>query len=323
MAGRAGGIGVPAQRLGMRSLLATANSAAAEVGRALSRLAPTSLSLLLEGETGCGKSFLAAKVHRRSRPGRPLVVVDCGAMPASLAAAELFGHAAGAFTDATRARRGWLEQAGEGTLVLDRIETLPAEAQIALLRVLEERRFVPLGGTASRLLRARVITTATADVSSCVEDGRLRRDLYHRLAGYHARIPPLRSRPEDILPASEMFLRRQSRLMNTSFALDSECEEVLRGYPWPGNFRELEAVLTRACLTAEGGVLRAHHLGLPAHAWPAAAGWAVQQRRPLAEVARLYALWVLAEEGGNVSRAARVLGVSRRTLIRWRAQRHE
>ncbi len=307
----------------MRPLFATANPGAAEVGRLLARFSATSLPLVLEGETGCGKSFLAARVHRRSRPGRPLVVVDCGAVPASLAAAELFGHGAGAFTDATRARRGRLEQAGDGTLILDRVETLAAEAQIALLRALEERRFVPLGGTAARPLRARVVATATEDVAACLEEGRLRRDLYHRLAGFHARIPPLRARPEDILPASLAFLRRQSRRMNTTFTLDPECAELLREYPWPGNFRELEGALTRACLTAEDGVVRPQHLGLPAHNWPAVAEWAAERRRSLAEVTRLYALWVLAHEGGNVSRAARVLGVSRRTLIRWRRQPHE
>ncbi len=307
----------------MRPLLVTANPAAAEVGRALTRFSSTELPLLLEGETGCGKSVLAAKVHRHSRPGQPLLVVDCSAIPASLAAAELFGHAPGAFTDATHARRGWLEQAGDGTLVLDRIETLAPEAQSSLLRALEERRFVPLGGTLTRLLRARVVATATADVAACLEDGRLRRDLYHRLAGFHARIPPLRSRPEDILPASVAFLRRQGRRMNTAFTLDPECEEVLRAYPWPGNFRELEGALLRACLTVAGGLVRPHHLGLGERNWPAVAGWAAEQRRSLAEVTRLYALWVLAGEMGNVSRAARVLGVSRRTLIRWRGKRHE
>lgn len=306
----------------MRSLLVTANRAAAEVGRVLARLSSTELPLLLEGETGCGKSLLAARVHRHSRPGRPLVVVDCGAVPVSLAAAELFGHASGAFTDATRSRRGWLEQAGDGTLVLDRVETLPSEAQIALLRAVEERRFVPLGGAAARPLRARILATATADVAACLEDGRLRRDLYHRLAGFHARIPPLRLRPEDILPASVAFLRRQGRRMHATFALDPECEEVLRAYPWPGNFRELEGALTRACLTAGRGVIQPHHLSLAPSSWPAVAGWAAEQRRSLAEVTRLYALCVLAGERGNVSRAAKVLGVSRRTLIRWRAQRH-
>lgn len=306
----------------MRPLVVTANPAAAAVMRTLTRLASTDLPLLLEGETGCGKSLLAARIHRRSRRGRPWVVVDCGAVPVGLAAAELFGHAPGAFTDATQARRGWLEQAGDGSLVLDRVEAMAPEVQIALLRTLEERRFVPLGGTSLRQLRARVIATATADVAACLEDGRLRRDLYHRLAGFHARIPPLRARPEDILPAGVEFLRRQSRLMKTAFFLDRECEEVLRAYPWPGNFRELEGALQRACLGADGGTLRPHHLGLSGADWRAVANWAAQQRRSLAEVARMYALWVLAAEAGNVSRTARILGVSRRTLIRWRAQQH-
>lgn len=304
-----------------RPLFVTANAAAGELARTLARLATSELPLLLEGETGCGKSFLATRIHRRSRVGRPLVVVDCGALPPSLATAELFGHAAGAFTDATRSRRGWLEQAGDGSLVLDRVESLPPEVQVTLLRALEERRFVPLGGRSARPLRARVIATATEEVARCLTDGSLRRDLYHRLAGFHARIPPLRARPEDILPAARGVLERQARVMRKSFELDVECEEVLRAYPWPGNFRQLETALQRACLATVGGRIEARHLGLDRGEWTLVAQWAGEQRRSLAEVRRLYALWVLAAEGGNVSRAAQVLGVSRRTLIRWRAQR--
>ncbi len=290
--------------------------------KVLTRLAATDLNLLLEGETGCGKSLLAEKIHRRSRPGRPLVVVDCGALPASLAAVELFGHAPGAFTDATGGRRGWLEQAGDGTVVFDRIEALAPEVQVALLRTLEERRFFPVGGVAARFLRARVMATATEAVAESLESGRLRRDLYHRLAGYHAHIPPLRARREDILPASASYLRRQGRLMKAAFTLHPECAELMLNYPWPGNFRELEAALQRGCLSAAAGLILPHHLGLPPDGWERVIAWAVQQRRSLAEVTRAYALWVLAEEGGNVSRASRVLGVSRRTLIRWRAQPH-
>lgn len=306
----------------MGSVLHTASPAAKALAKTLTRLASTDLPLLLEGETGCGKSWLAARIHRHSRAGQPLVVVDCGALPASLAAVELFGHAAGAFTDAGRGRRGWLEQAGGGTLVFDRIEALSPEAQVTLLRTLEERRFVPVGGLTARPLRARVIATATDEVSASLESGRLRRDLYHRLAGYHAHIPPLRARREDILPACAAYLRRQSRLLKTALTLHAECAELVLNYPWPGNFRELEASLQRGCLSATSGLILPHHLSLPSDGWERVAAWAAQQRRCLAEVTRSYALWVLAEEGGNVSRAARVLGVSRRTLIRWRGKPH-
>lgn len=319
MGGRSGGVGAAARWLAVRPLFATRSAAAAEVARALARIAPTDLPVILEGETGCGKSLLAKKIHQSSRAGRKFVVVDCGALPPSLAAAELFGHTPGAFTDATRARRGWLEQGGDGSVVLDRVEALAGEVQVALLRVLEERRFVPVGGVTPRPLRARLIATATADLAQCLAEGRLRRDLYHRLAGFHARIPPLRARLEDILPASRALLRRFGRRLGRVFTLERACEEILLAYPWPGNFRELEGVLLRGCLACEGELIRLEHLGLPAGQWQAVAEWGGQQRRSLREMSRLYALWVLAAEGGNVSRAARLLGVSRRTLIRWRA----
>jgi len=304
----------------VRGLFSTRNRHAAEVARTLARLAASELSLVLEGETGVGKSYLAARVHRAGRRGRPYVVVDCGALPGTLLPSELFGHRAGAFTDATRARTGWLERAGDGTLVLDRVEALPQEGQTALLRVLEERRFVPVGSSTSRPFRARVVALADAGLRNRMGAGLFRSDLYHRLAGYHAQLPPLRERQEDIGPAARALLRRHARRLGRRLSLDREAERLLSAYPWPGNFRELEAVLTRAALQAGGTVIGPVELALPPDAWPRVAELASERVTPLAEVERLYGLWVLAGEGGNVSRAARVLGISRRTLIRWRRE---
>jgi DNA-binding NtrC family response regulator len=302
------------------ALFATRNRAAAELARTLGRLAATDLPLLLEGETGTGKSFLAARLHRRSRPKRPLVVLDCGALPAGLLPSELFGHRAGAFTDATASRVGFLERAGSGTLVLDRVDALAQEAQVALLRVLEERRFSPVGGAAPRPFRARVIALAGAGAATQLEAGTLRRDLYHRLAGFHAELPPLRRRPEDVVPFARAVVRRLARRGDRPLALDAEAEALLEVQPWPGNFRELAAVVERACLLATGPRLGVAGLGLDAGNWPAVAGVAAERALPLERVTRLYALAVLAGERGNVSRAARLLGVSRRTLIRWRQE---
>ena len=304
----------------MTALFATRNRAAAELARTLGRLAATDLPLLLEGETGTGKSFLAARLHRRSRPKRPLVVLDCGALPAGLLPSELFGHRAGAFTDATASRVGFLERAGSGTLVLDRVDALAQEAQVALLRVLEERRFSPVGGAAVRPFRARVIALAGAGTAAQLEAGVLRRDLYHRLAGFHAELPPLRRRPEDVVPFARAVVRRLARRGGRRLALDAEAEALLEVQPWPGNFRELAAVVERACLLATGPRLGVAEVGLDAGNWPAVAGVASARALPLERVTRLYALAVLAGERGNVSRAARVLGVSRRTLIRWRQE---
>jgi DNA-binding NtrC family response regulator len=245
-------------------------------------------------------------------------VVDCGSLPASLLPAELFGHRAGAFTDATAARAGLLERVGEGTLVLDRIDTLPAESQAVLLRVLDERRFVPVGATSPRPFAGRTVALADAGLADRMAGGAFRPDLYHRLAGYHATLPPLRQRREDILPTARVTLRRLGR---RDLRLEDESERLLEAYPWPGNFRELETLLARVALTVVGGVVSVTDLGLPAASWPATAALAAARELPLAEVERLYALHVLALEGGNVTRAARALGVSRRTLIRWRSGR--
>jgi len=300
----------------VRPLFASRSAEAADLARSLARLAATTLPLVLQGETGTGKSHLAALAHRRSRPGKPLVVVDCGALAASLLPAELFGHAHGAFTDATRARVGLLERAGEGTLVLDRVDALPVEGQAVLLRVLEEQRFVPVGATTARRLAARVVALADAGLAGRVASGAFRADLYHRLAGFVAELPPLRRRREDILPFAHAALRRRHR---TDLRLSGEAERLLGAYPWPGNFRELDTVLERLCLLSDGGTVGPADLGLPADAWPATAELAAARLLPLVEVERLYALHVLARCGGNVSRTARALGVSRRTVIRWRA----
>ena len=302
----------------MKALFASRNRLAAERATTLARFAATELALLVEGETGTGKSFVATRIHRRSRPRQPLVVVDCGALSPTLVASELFGHRAGAFTDATRPHRGWLEQVGDGTLVLDRLELLDASGQVALLRALEERRFFPVGGGQARPFRARVVALADAGVRARLAQGVVRLDLYHRLAGLHVELPPLRERPEDVLPFARATLARAES--DTRLRFDAEAERLLCAYPWPGNFRELDALVRRAALAARGETVGAAELDLPPDSWPAVAAHAHARAASLAEVERLYALWVLAREAGNVSRAARVLGISRRTLIRWRAQ---
>jgi DNA-binding NtrC family response regulator len=302
----------------VRPLFASRNRAAADLAGTLARIAQTSLPVLLEGETGTGKTFIAKALHRRGRSGRPLVVVDCGALPETLLAAELFGHRAGAFTDATRAREGWLARAGTGTVVLERVDALPATGQVALLRVLEDGTFYPVGTVTARRLGARVVATVSAGLAERMREGSFRTDLFHRLAGLHALVPALRHRPEDIVPFARATVRRLVRRSRSSHALAEETEKVLAAYPWPGNFRELATALERGCLAATGERIAAADLGLLAADWPEMAALAAERGVPLHEVTRLYGLFVLARHGGNVSRAARALGVSRRTLIRWR-----
>jgi DNA-binding NtrC family response regulator len=290
----------------------------AALATTLARLGRTSLPIILEGETGAGKTFIAAAIHRCSRPGTPQVLVDCGAIPETLLAAELFGHRAGAFTDATRAREGWLARGADGTVVLERIDSLSLGGQVALLRVLEDRVFVPVGGGAPRRLDARVLATVSPGLDELVRAGAFRADLYHRLAGMHARIPALRHRREDILPLARAAVKRLARRSGAPRTLSAEAEALLAAYPWPGNIRELETTIARAWLTGAGESITAADLALPGGVWPAVAGLAAERAVPAAEVTRLYGLLVLARHGGNVTQAARALGVSRRTLIRWR-----
>ncbi|MCS7181564.1 MAG: sigma 54-interacting transcriptional regulator [Thermoanaerobaculum sp.] len=296
----------------MTPLYASANPEAARLAKELARFAPTSLPLLLEGETGTGKSFLARRIHRRSRPGQPLVVVDCAAIPETLFPAELFGHTAGAFTDATRSRPGFLQQVREGTLVLDRVDALSPASQAALLRVLEEGQYVPLGATQARSCRARVLALVGPDLLGKMERGEFRRDLYHRLAGWHAVLLPLRQRREDILPTARRWLARKDPALH----LTREAEELLLHYHWPGNFRELVAVLERALVVQRGSEVGVEALDFAQWRWEELVPHLGPI--PLAQAMRVYALFVLAREKGNVSRAARTLGISRRTLIRWR-----
>ncbi len=302
----------------MRPLFTSRDARTADLARRLALLAGTELPVLLEGETGTGKSLIAERIHRRSRRDGPLVVVDCASLPTSLLPAELFGHAGGAFTDAGSARAGWLERAGSGTLVLDRVDALEPEGQAALLRVLEERVYVPLGGAAPRRFSARVLATADQGLTTRLETRTFRGDLYHRLAGVHVVVPPLRERAEDIVPLAEELLAARERRGASPLRLSAEAREVLAAYPWPGNIRELGAAIERAAMLAGGDLLDASHFDLTGTGWAGVQRWCGERRRPLREVSRLYALWVLAAEGGNVSRAARVLEVSRRTLIRWR-----
>jgi DNA-binding NtrC family response regulator len=302
----------------VKPLFVSRNRDTAALATTLARLGRTSLPIILEGETGAGKTFIAAAIHRCSRPGTPQVLVDCGAIPETLLAAELFGHRAGAFTDATRAREGWLARGAEGTVVLERIDSLSLGGQVALLRVLEDRVFVPVGGGAPRRLDARVLATASPGLDELVRAGAFRADLYHRLAGMHARIPPLRHRREDILPLARAAVKRLARRSGAPRTLSAEAEALLAAYPWPGNIRELETTIDRACLTGAGESITAADLALPAGVWPAVAGLAAERAVPAAEVTRLYGLLVLARHAGNVTQAARALGVSRRTLIRWR-----
>jgi PAS domain S-box-containing protein len=223
------------------------------------RLAPVDTTVMLLGESGTGKELVARAIHERGpRRGRPLVKLNCAAIPGSLIESELFGHERGAFTGAVAQRIGRFEQADDGTLFLDEVGELSLEAQAKLLRVLQEREFERVGGTRTIPSRARVIAATNQDLSALVAAGRFRADLYYRLSVFPMRLPPLRERREDIPLLVNHFLARLGpRLGRTLPGFTRQAQQRLLAHDWPGNVRELENVVERAALLSDGGLLEA------------------------------------------------------------------
>ena len=259
-----------------------------------------------------GKEVLARFIHRHSgRADASFVAVNCGSIPESLAEATLFGHERGAFTGAATAREGWFEAAHRGTLLLDEVAELSLATQARLLRVLEERCLSRVGGTESLPIDVRIIAATNRDVDAAVLSGRLREDLLFRLDVLRISIPPLRQRPDDLLPLAERFLRQLGG--GRPLRLAPDAVERLRRHDWPGNVRELRNVLERACALVEGDVLRASDLeSVAAGRKPRAAG---VLRDHVGDAERDAIVAALDSCRGNQSRAARRLGISRRTLI--------
>jgi transcriptional regulator with PAS, ATPase and Fis domain len=209
----------------------------------LSQVAPTDSTVLLQGETGTGKELLAEAVHAASlRRDGPFVVVDCGALPRELMAAELFGHTRGAFTGATNAKRGLVDEADGGTLFLDEIGELPLDLQPQLLRVLERREIRPIGETRTHKVDVRVVAATNRELRALVHSGQFREDLYFRLAVVHVTVPPLRKRPEDIAALTQHFLEEIGK--GDFFVPEAIMDQLLQ-HDWPGNVRELRNVVER------------------------------------------------------------------------------
>jgi formate hydrogenlyase transcriptional activator len=219
----------------------------------VSKVAPTDSTVLLTGETGTGKELIARAIHKRSRrSSRAFVSVNCAAIPSSLIASELFGHEKGAFTGATQRRLGRFELAEEGTLFLDEVGELPAETQIALLRVLQEREFERVGGSQPIRANVRVIAATNRDLEAAIAVGTFRSDLFYRLNVFPIEIPPLRERREDIPLLVEYFIDHFARKAGKSFrGINKKTLELLLSYPWPGNIRELQNVVERSVIVCE------------------------------------------------------------------------
>ncbi len=220
----------------------------------VAKVAPTDSTVLLTGETGTGKELFARAVHKRSQcSSRAFVSVNCAAIPAPLIASELFGHEKGAFTGALQRRLGRFELADGGTIFLDEVGELPAETQIALLRVLQEREFERVGGNQSIRTNVRVITATNRDLQAAIAVGTFRRDLFYRLNVFPIDVPPLRQREEDIPMLVQYFIDRYARKAGKKIStIEKSTLELLQTYSWPGNIRELQNVVERSLIICEG-----------------------------------------------------------------------
>ena len=224
------------------------------VQRYVELIAPSDMSVIITGETGTGKEFVAQAIHRFSnRADKPFIAIDCGALPKELAGSELFGHVKGAFTGAVNDKQGSFEVANNGTIFLDEIGNLSYENQVKLLRVLQERRIKRIGATRDIAIDVRIIAATNEDLNKAVKEGRFREDLYHRLNEFKISLSPLRERKEDILVFAEHFLNKANVALNKNAkAFSPEVTEQLRNYYWHGNLRELNNVVKRAVLLTQG-----------------------------------------------------------------------
>ena len=289
------------------------------------KIASSPTTVLVTGESGTGKELVARAIHQQSnRTSEPFIQVNCGAIPENLFESELFGHERGAFTGAVTSRPGRFELANGGTLFLDEIGELPRDMQVKLLRVLQERRFERVGGVRSIEVDVRLVAATNRDLATEVKAGRFREDLYYRLNVVPVRLPALRERPDDIPLLVEHFISRfNKRLDRAVEGVTPEATAAMMAHPWPGNIRELENLIERAVLLSEAPMIS---LGaMPGLEGPSSApserpadiedmGLKDYVRAYTAKLERARIRRVLDAEGGNVTRAARRLEISRKSL---------
>ncbi len=293
------------------------SSATKQLIRDISKVAHADAPVLLRGESGTGKSLVAEVIHAHSpRCDRPFVTVTCPAIPESLLESELFGHTKGAFTGAVRDKMGKFELADGGTIFLDEIGELPPALQAKLLRVLQNGECERIGSLQTLCVDVRVIAATNRDLERAIEERRFREDLFYRLNVLPIVIPPLRERRKDIEPLARHFLRLFARKADKRLeALSDEIVHKLCAYPWPGNVRELQNVIERAVVIGKEPRLRSEDIIVA----PLAGAPAEESREGIASLGDLEQralIRALEESGGNVSRAARILGVGRDTVYR-------
>ncbi len=291
-----------------------------DVLRLAEQVAPTESTVLIQGESGTGKEVIARYLHELSaRTEGPFLSLNCGALPESLLESELFGHVKGSFTGAVRDKQGLVAAARGGTFFLDEIGEMSAATQVKLLRVLQEREAIPVGGTEAIPVDVRVVAATNRDLEDDIKRGRFRTDLYYRLNVIAIHLPPLRDRPEDIPVFADAFLRRVAKEQREEpKRLSAEALDAIQAYDWPGNVRELENALERAVVLTKADTIPLS--AIPDKVTQRRAEPLVAERpraNPTLDVVeRAYITWVLQSEGGNKTRAAEVLGIDPSTLYR-------
>jgi len=290
----------------------------------LSAAAPSDATVLISGETGTGKELVARAIHYLSpRVAFPFVAVNCGGLTDTLLGDELFGHEPGAFTDARGRRPGLLGQAQRGTVFLDEVEALTAQGQVMLLRVLEDKRFRPLGSTQEQHADVRFLAATNAALEPRVQAGTFRADLFYRLSVFSVHLPPLRNRKGDIVALAAHFLQKHAVAQQSPALLSEAARAALLTFDWPGNVRELENAIIRGIRVSQTGLIDVEDLGLPGTtASPSAL--VPSTPRPFAALKRIavhafereYLVRLMNDQHGNVTRAAQAAGKDRRELGR-------
>ena len=279
----------------------------AAIRKTLDKIAPTDATVLITGENGTGKDVLAREIHARSlRKDKPMVAVDAGAIPETLFESELFGHVKGAFTDAHTDHPGKFEQADGGTLFLDEVGNIPLHLQAKLLRALQSRSIVRVGGSEAIPVDIRLICATNLDLEALVRAGRFREDLYYRINTVHIALPPLRERREDIVPLAERFIAQFAGKYHRPLSgLDDSARAALEAGRWNGNIRELQNCIEKAVILSEGAVLTGRDIQIDVRS-----GSGMTEARDEESLLRD----AIDRSRGNISAAAKMLGISRPTL---------
>ena len=286
-------------------------------------VAPTQMSVLINGASGTGKEYVAHRIHRQSkRADKPFVAIDCGSIPKELAASEFFGHVKGSFTGALADKTGAFVEADGGTLFLDEVGNLSYEVQVQLLRALQERKVRPVGSTKEIDVDVRLVTATNENLQAAIAKGTFREDLYHRLNEFTLQMPSLSERGADILLFANFFLRQANRELDRHVeGFDAESQRLLMAYSWPGNLRQLKNIVKRATLLADGSFIRPSHFAdelRQAEAAPVQEPASPQLVASLhlrnSEQERARIVEALQQARYNKSRAAQLLGVDRKTL---------